>query len=164
MEEHVVVMAVASYGSKTVASDDFDALWISAGASERPRAASVLEKGADGAIRMVRHDSKGASPTRGTELLGAALIVIAAPVGIVLLAPVAVTEDAWLRVADLVDRLWHGVPRDALHRMANLVEAGQATLVVVAVDVAAEAVGGLLRHASARIVTDHMDTDLAIEV
>ena len=94
----------------------------------------MLEKGADGAITMVRHHSTGSSPTRGTELLGAALIVVAAPVGILLLAPVAVTQDAWVRVAGLVDRLWHGLPRDALHRMANLVDAGQATVVVVAVD------------------------------
>ena len=36
-------------------------------------------------------------------------------------------------------------------------------MVVVAVDQAAEAVGGLLPRASARIVTDHSDAELAID-
>jgi hypothetical protein len=164
MEEHVVVMAVASYRSKAAASDDFDALWVPAARPDRPRAAGVLEKGADGAITMVCHQSTGSSPTRGMELLGAALIVVAAPVGILLLARLGVTQDAWVRVAAVVDHLWHGLPRDTLHRMANLVDAGQATVVVVAVDHAAEAVGGLLPGASTCIVSDQSDTDLAIEV
>ena len=36
MEDHVVVMAVASYRSKTAASDDFDALWAPVGAPNKP--------------------------------------------------------------------------------------------------------------------------------
>ncbi len=150
MDEHVVVMAVASYRSRVAADHDFDALWGPAGAPDNPCTAAVLEKGADGAIAMVRHRITGSSPVRGTELLGAALIVVAAPVGILLLAPVAVTRDAWVRVAGLVDHFWRGLPRDALHRMANLVEAGQATVVVVAVDQAAQAVGDLLSRAPRR--------------
>jgi hypothetical protein len=97
-------------------------------------------------------------------MLGAALIVVAAPVGILLLARLGVPQVAWLRVATVVDQLWHGLARDALHRMANLVDAGQATVVVVAVDHTADAVGGLLPRASACIVTDQSATELAIEV
>ena len=163
MEDHVLVVAVASYRSTTAASDDFDALFAPVRAPEWTRAAGVLEKGADGAITMVRHHGTGSCPAPATELLGAVLIVVAAPVGILLLAPVAVAQDAWVRVAGIVDHLWHGLPRDALRRMANLVDARQASVVLVAADPAAEAIGGLLPRASARIVTDHSYTDVAIE-
>ncbi len=162
MEEHVVVMAVASYRSKT-AVRRLRRPVDPGRRTGQTTAAGVLEKGADGAITLVRHHSAGSSPTHGTELLGAALIVVAAPMGILLLARLAVTQDAWVRVAALVDHLWHGLPglaaphgqpRGCRSGLRGRRRGGPT----------AEAVGGLLPGASACIVTDYADTDLAIQV
>ncbi len=70
--------------------------------------AAVLRKGADGALSIYRSD--GVATDVGS-LLGAALAVIAAPVGISFLQPVAITQDGWARVATMVGDFWQDIPR-----------------------------------------------------
>ena len=67
-------------------------------------------------------------------MLGAALVVLAAPLGLRFLSSVIVRPETWVAVAGLAAELWHNVPRAELHRMETLVEARQASLVVVSVD------------------------------
>ena len=95
-----------------------------------------------------------ADPTAGGHLLGAALVVLAAPLGLRFLLSLRVTGDIWTTVANLVDHLWQNVPRSELHRMETLVEARQAALVVVSIDRTEPEVGRLLEHATACIVTE----------
>jgi hypothetical protein len=79
MSDHPVVMAVATYRSKAAAQQDFDGV-----ASEKYErelvhvAAALLEKGADGALMMDRHDSAATTVAWDGVVLGAALTVITA--------------------------------------------------------------------------------------
>ena len=106
-------------------------------------AVAVLEKGADGALSLEHHEPVSADVAWAGALLGAALVVIAAPLGILLLATVVATRTAWAGAATLVDHFWHNIPRDELHQMSNLLEAGQAAVVIVAVGYRADDVRAL---------------------
>ena len=92
------------------------------------------------------------------------LIVLAAPVGIAFLVPVAATGSAWAGVAALVGHIWHDIPKGELRRMSDLLEAGQAALVAVAVDRAADDVRAALTGATIAVVTDGVTADLEAEV
>ena len=93
--------------------------------------AAVLKKAAGGALRIYRSDDVAADMG---ALLGAALAVIAAPVGILFLQPIAATRVGWVRVAALVDHFWQNIPQETLHLMSNMLESSPAGLVIVAVD------------------------------
>jgi hypothetical protein len=54
---------------------------------------------------------------------------------------------------------WHNIPKDDLRRMGDLLEAGQAALVVVAVDHTGEDIGALLSNATNKIVLDTTRAD-----
>ena len=162
MSDHTTVLAVASYRTKDAADRDFDAIRSKEG--QLDYAAAVLEKGADGTIILDRHRHAAADIASGDALLGAALDIIAAPVGIQLLAPAAATRGAWAGVAALVAHFWHNIPRNELFRMSNLLEAGQAALVIVAVDHTTEDVRSLLSNATTTLVTDPTVADFATDI
>jgi hypothetical protein len=152
VSDHPVVMAVAAYPSKAAADLDFHAV------EEAPPgidiAAALLRKGADGRLTIVRQASSKEQLTRGAALLGGALTVIAAPVGILFLAPRVTTWAAWTTVASIVGHLWHNVPKQDLRQMSDLLEAGQAALVVVAIDKNGDHISHLLTNATTTIVSD----------
>jgi len=155
MSEHnVVVMAVAAYPSRAAAEYDFD------GVQDAPRdrgldvAAALLRKGADGRLTIERPAGTAEHLTRSGALLGAAMTVLAAPLGILFLAPHIGTVAAWTGIAATMGQLWHHIPKQHLRQMSDLLEAGQAALVVVGVDSAAEHISPLLANASSAIVTD----------
>ena len=150
MDDHLLIIAVASYASKSAAEQDFGDV---CGLRGRVTAA-VLAKGSDGSLTMDGHHATPADPTAGGHLLGAALVVLAAPLGLRFLLSLRVTGDIWTTVANLVDHLWQNVPRSELHRMETLVEARQAALVVVSIDRTEPEVGRLFEHATACIVTE----------
>jgi hypothetical protein len=154
VDDHPLIMAVASYASKPAAECDFGGMCDVSHMSRGPVAVAVLEKGADGSLTMQRHHSPAAGPTRGGQLLGAALVVLAAPLGLRFLASVIATRETWLAVAQVAARFWENVPRSELHRMGTLLEARQAALVVVSVNGTTPEVGQLLRNSTACIVTD----------
>jgi hypothetical protein len=152
VSDHPVVMAVAAYPSKAAADLDFHAV------EDVPRgldiAAALLRKGGDGRLTIVRQASSKEQLTRGAALLGGALTIIAAPVGILFLAPLVKTWAAWTTVGAVVGHLWHNVPKQQLRQMSDLLEAGQAALVVVAVDKSGDHISDLLTNATSTIVSD----------
>jgi hypothetical protein len=150
VDDHLLIIAVASYASKGAAERDFGDV---CGLQGRVTA-GVLEKGSDGALTMDGHHATPSYPTAGGHLLGAALVVLAAPLGLRFLLSLSVTSDIWTTVANRVDHLWQNVPRSELHRMETLVEARQAALVVLSVDRTEPEVGRRLEHATACIVTE----------
>jgi hypothetical protein len=161
MRDFSVVMAVATYRSKAAAQRDFDAVGSAKYEGELDHvAAAVLEKGADGTLAMDCHDSTATTVAWDGAVLGAALTVIAAPLGILFLANVVATRAAWLGVAALVGHFWHNIPKDELRRMSDLLEAGQAAVVVVGVDHTGEDLGALLSNAITTIVTDSTSADV----
>ena len=133
MSDHNVVLTVAAYASAGAAGRDFDALGRARDGGERRRvAAAILKKGPDGALRIDRSD--GVAAEHWVALLGAALTVIAAPVGILFLQPVVTTRVGWAPVAALVAHFWQNIPQDTLRLMSDMLESSPAGLVIVAVD------------------------------
>ena len=154
MSDESVVLAVATYPARADADHDFDAVRPTGQERKLDRvAAAVLEKGADGKLEVRRHDSTAEHPAYGDVLLCGALTVLAAPLGIALLAAVLPARTAWTGVSAIVDHFWHHIPRDTLRRMNDLLESGQAALLVVAVNHTSDEVAALLTHPTDKIVT-----------
>ena len=165
MGEQAVVVAAATYTSRAAAEENLRALCGEPPPGALGRlAAAIVEKGADGRLTIDRHGAS--TPRRGPDdlLLGAVLVVLAAPVGIAFLVPMATTGGAWAGVAVLVGHVWHDIPKSELRRMSDLLEAGQAALVAVAVDRAADDVRAALTGATIAVVTDGVTADLEAEV
>ncbi len=134
MSDHSVVLAIASYPSRSTAEHDFRAISaLKHKARVDQVAAASVEKGANGWLEIARHHSEAMPLAWGVVLLGSVLTVVAAPLGIKFLASVLGTSAEWEGAAAIVSRFWHEVPRDRLRIMGNLLESGQTALVVVAV-------------------------------
>jgi hypothetical protein len=169
VSDQSVVLAVASYSS--LASADRDVRAVRDAHRERGLdqvALAVLEKGDDGTLRVERHDQSPRQLVRGGALLGgvllgSALTVVAAPVGIMFLARVVVTAAEWLGVSAIVGHFWHNIPKDQLRQMSDLLEAGQAAVLVVAVNLACDDIAARLPHATECIVADGSCADFVDE-
>jgi hypothetical protein len=161
MGDQPVVVAVASYPTRVAADADFAALWSLQSMTGRDHlTAALLEKGTSGELELQFHRNTAAGLAWGVALLGGALTTLAAPVGISYLASGLSSSAEWAGAAVIVGRFWHQIPRDKLRSMSNLVEAGQAGLVVVAVAHDTEEVVARLSGASSRVLSDSMQVDL----
>jgi uncharacterized membrane protein len=165
MSDHVVVLVVASYPSRSAAATDFSAVL----AVEHPSplghaAAAMVEKGADGELEVNQYHGTAEHPGWLGPLLGAALTVVAAPLGILFLASLSATGADWAAAGAIVGRLWYDIPKDQIRKMGNLLEDGQTALIVVAVDHRGEDISTLLSNATTMIVTDstRIDFDAAL--
>src|SRR4051812_36460259 len=99
MSDHNVILGVGAYASGGVARQDCMAISRATdGGSHRVVAAACVSKGPGGASGLA--ENAGPAPRRPLErtLLGAALTVLAAPVGIAYLSPVVTTSDSWTMV------------------------------------------------------------------
>jgi hypothetical protein len=151
VDDHLI-MAVASYASRGAAEDDFVDVCNWRAAQPGQVTAAVVEKGADGLLTMDRHHCTASGPARGGQLLGAALVVLAAPLGLRFLSSVVVNRATWVVVAQLATHFWLNVPRSELHSMGVLLEARQAALVVVSVDQSEQELARLIVRATEHIV------------
>ena len=97
-------------------------------------AAAVLVKGIDGKLQVDRYDTTATHRSWGCALLGSALAVVAAPLAVVPLSGVATQDGTWAGVGGIVEHFWHNIPKGQLLRMSDLLESGQAALVVVVID------------------------------
>jgi hypothetical protein len=103
MSDEPVVLAVATYPARADADHDLGAV-LDGGQDRRLGriAAAVLEKGADGKLEVRRHGSTAERPAHCDVLLGGALTLIAAPLGIAFLAPIVPTGAGWAGVGAIV--------------------------------------------------------------
>jgi hypothetical protein len=123
------------YADKGSAETDFTAVWeIHRSAGPDQLAAAILEKDAEGRLRIDRLESTATDPAWGGVLVGGALAIMAAPLAIVALSGVAAPGATWPGIGGVVEYLWDHVPKGQLRRMSDLLELGQAALVIVAVD------------------------------
>jgi hypothetical protein len=70
------------------------------------------------------------------------------------------THTDWTRVSVIAGHFWHDIPRAQLRRMSDLLEAGQAALVVVAAGPDGATIGACLANAGDTLVTDGIWADL----
>jgi hypothetical protein len=162
--EQFVVLAVGSYRSVAAAEAACSSLWTlhRAGGSDE-LAAAVVEKGAGGELEVDHQHSTATEPVWGAILLGAGVTVLAAPLGIALLASALTTRAQWAGAAVIVGRLWHRLPRDKLRTMGIVLEAGQAGLVVVGIDHGQDDVVGCMSDAAGKVVAARLMADLAAD-
>jgi hypothetical protein len=161
MNDQRAVLAVASYASRAAAETDFDTLWaLPADRGTCDLAAAVVEKGTSGELEITRHRSTADGLPWAIALLGGALTTVDAPVGVAFLASGLVSRADWAGATAILGRFWHDVPRDVLRKMTNLLEAGQAGLVLVAVNHDGDDVAACLSGAISRILSDPLQVDL----
>lgn len=159
MPDQPVVLAVASYPSRAAADRDFGSLWAADQVARSDHvAAAVLQKGSRGELEMNQHRST-AFPG-AFELLGAALTVVAAPLGLAVLSSALASRAEWNGAAAIVGRFWYDVPRDLLRMMGNVLEAGQIGIILVVVGGSGEDVAACLCRATKLIVSEPTRVDL----
>lgn len=161
MNDQRAVLAVASYASRPAAEADFGSLWVwPQDPGTCHLAAAVVEKGTSGELEITRHRSTADGLAWTTALLGGALTTLDAPVGVAFLASGLASSADWAGATAILRRFWHDVPRDVLRKMTNLLESGQAGLVLVAVNHDADDVAECLSGAINRILSDPLRVDL----
>ena len=135
MAERPTVLAVATYPDEQAAAADFRAVWrIHHDGVIDHVSAAVLVKGIDGTLRLDRHGTTASHLACGDALVGGALAVLAAPLAVGPLSDVATQDGTWAGVGDLIGHFWHNIPKRQLLQMTDLLESGQAAVVIVAVD------------------------------
>lgn len=159
-------VAVATYNDKASADQDYDAIWgIKHEGQLDHLAIATVEKDADGNFKKDRHDSTAKHLAWGGGVLGGALAVISAPLGIVFLGPLATTTALWAGAGGLVGHFWHNIPKDEVRRMDDILHAGQYGLVIVAVNPEGTDIDALLANAVDKVVTNNItDPDGALEL
>ena len=165
MADRPTVLGVATYSDQAAAVADFGAVrGVHHEGQADHVAAAVLVKAIDGKLRVERQYTT-ATVRWGGALVGAALAVVAAPLAIEPLSVVATHDGTWAGVGGIVGHFWNNIPKSQLLRMSDLLESGQAALVVVAVDHREADVEALMQNATDRIVseTDGGDLEQAYE-
>ena len=159
MTDRTVVMAVASYRSRMAAQSDYSAIEDDARVGGPRRVAlAVLEKGVDGRLTIDRYFCSSADPAWDGPVLGGALTVVAAPIGIAFLVAVARSPAVLGGVGAIAAHFWNDVSKHELRRMSELIEAEQSALLVVSADDDREAVEAQLLHAeSSAVASTHGD-------
>jgi uncharacterized membrane protein len=158
-------IAVATYANKVNAETDYDMLRsVKSGGQLDHIAISMVTKGADGKLEIDRHDSTAKHLAWGGGILGAALTVVAAPLGIVFLGPLVANTAIYAGAGGLVGHFWHNIPKDEVRKMGDLLQSGEYGLVIVAVNPKGTDVGALLTNAVSSVVVDDVeDTDGDLE-
>lgn len=161
MSDKPTTIAVATYANQANAELDYDMLRsVKSGGQLDHIAISMVTKGADGKLKIDRHDSTAKHLAWGGGILGAALTVVAAPLGIVFLGPLVANTAVYAGAGGLVGHFWHNIPKDDVRKMGDLLETGEYGLVIVAVNPKGTDVGALLTNAVSTVVVDGVeDTD-----
>ncbi len=153
-----VTVAVATYSDRDLAQQDYDAVRGMKHEGQIDHLAiAMVEKDADGELQIERHDTSAKHLAWGGGVLGAALAVVSAPLGIVFLGPLAVTTAAWAGVGGLVGHFWKNIPKDLVRQMGDLLESGDSGLVIVAVNPQGADLNALLANAVSKIVADNVE-------
>jgi len=165
MSDKPVTVAVATYSDKASAELDYDAVHgIKREGQLDHLAIAVVDKGDDGKLKIDRHNSSAKHAAWGTGVLGGALAVISAPLGIVFLGPLAATSAVWAAVGGFAGHFWNNIPKDEVRRMGDVLESGLCGLVIVAVNPQGTDVGAFLTNANETVVTDGVvDSDGALD-
>ena len=121
-----------------------------------------MEKGAAGPLAVVDHRITGGDSGFGRTSLGAALLVIAPPLGVAFLSAGGCPVAERPAVGAMVGHLWHNVAKADLRTMSDRLEATQAALVIVSIGRAARDIAIMVSSASMAIVTESDVPDAAL--
>jgi uncharacterized membrane protein len=153
MPERPIIIAVASYRTRSAAQSDFRALCAEAGETESGTVATALVgKSSDGQLVVDAHECNSPGPLWSSAVLGGVLTVLAPPVGLLFLVRFVGSLAVLAGVAALAGRFWNDVPQDDLRRMTEVLESSQAALVVVASNRDGTEIEHLLSHAQTTLI------------
>jgi uncharacterized membrane protein len=150
-----ITIAAAKYSTHDLAERDFDDVWAARGRDEFDHTAvAVLTKDSSGNLAVDRHDSTAKHLAWGGALLGAALVVVAPPVGAAALVGSGAGAGA------LVGHFHHNIPKEFVNEAGDLLESGESGLIVVAVNRKGSDIEPLMSHAEKTTVVDTVWGDL----
>ncbi|MGO9872884.1 MAG: DUF1269 domain-containing protein [Acidimicrobiia bacterium] len=149
-----IALAAAKYGSRGDALADFDAVKAAKSLGEFDHmAVAVLTKDSDGNLQIERHDTTA----KHLAWVGAALVVLAPPVGVAAIAGGA-------GAGALVGHFWNNIPKAKIEEAATLLSSGESGLIVVAVNRKGADITSLLSHAEKKVVIDTVAGNLDAEM
>jgi uncharacterized membrane protein len=158
-----MVLAAASYPSRDDAVEAFKIVWGARHQGEFDHMdVAVLTKDADGDLQVERHDSTAKHFAWGGALIGAALVIVAPPVGI---AAVAAGGAALAGAGGIVGHFWNNISKEKLGEISELLHSGDSGLLIVAVNHKGTDITPLLENAENKTVieTKAGDLDAAFE-
>lgn len=166
MSDQSMIVFVATYPSVEDAEVDRRAVMQLHKAGDLGHvAASVLHKEPNGKLKMDRHDTTAKHLAWGGVAMGAFLGVIAPPIGLAFLtgglaAGMVVDATVLAGVGGLSGHFWKNIPKDDLRAFGATLEAGNAALVVVAVDRDLAEIEGVATRASGSVAKRYEQGDL----
>jgi uncharacterized membrane protein len=153
-----MVLAGASYASRDDAVEAFKIVWGARHQGEFDHMdVAVLAKDASGELQVERHDSTAKHMAWGGALIGAALCIVAPPVGI---AAVAAGAGALAGVGGIVGHFWNTISKEKLGEVSELLHSGEAALLIVAVNHKGTDISPLLENAEKKTVIETKAGDL----
>jgi uncharacterized membrane protein len=152
-----VVLAAAKYATRAGAEHGFNTVWGAKHEGEFDHMSlAVLTKDAHGQLQEERHDSTAKHLAWGGIALGAALSVVAPPVGVSMLVGAGALGGA----GAIVGHFWHQIPKQQLTEISDLLESGESAIVVVAVNHKKTDITPLLSDAEKSIVIETRAGDI----
>ncbi len=149
-----IVLAAARYSSREDAVADYHSIKHMKGMGDLDHTdIAVLTKDEDGHLQIERHDSTA----KHMAWVGAALVVIAPPVGATALA-------AGAGAGAIVGHFWRNIPKAKIEEIADLLDAGESGLVIVAVNHSGTDLAPFLGYADQKIVIDTVAGDLDAQI
>ncbi len=151
-----LVIGVASYASRDKATTDYKRIWGAKHEGEYDHMAiAVLTKDPEGNLQVERHDSTAKHLAWGGVLCGAAVAVVAPPVGVGMLA-----GGTLAGAGGIAGHFWKNIPKATIQQMGEVLESGQSGLVFTAVNKKGDDITPLLANAERKVVVDTVRGDL----
>lgn len=146
-----ITLAAARYQNRELAVEDYERVWSARKHDQFDHmAVAVLSKDANGKLDIDRHDSS----TKHLAWVGAAAAVLVPGVGIA----------AGAGVGAITGHFWHNIPKDAVREAGELLESGDAGLIVVAVNKQGTDIAPLLALAEKTSVMETVAGDLQADL
>jgi len=159
-----MVLAGARYAKRTDALADFKDVWGAKHEGEFDHTAvAVLTKNEHGELQIERHNSTTKHMGWGGALLGAALVVVAPPVGVAALAAGTATGGALAGAGAWVGHFHHTIPKKDVAEVSELLDSGESGLIVAAVNRKGTDIEHLLSHAVATKIIETKAGDMEAE-
>ena len=145
-----IVLAAARYANRADAVADFKTVKEAKSLGEFDHTdVAVLTKDENGELQVERHDTTA----KHMAWVGAALVVIAPPVGAAALAGGA-------GAGALVGHFWRNIPKEKINEAADLLQSGESGLIVVAVNRLGSDIAPLLSRAEKTVIVNTVAGDL----
>jgi uncharacterized membrane protein len=155
-----IVLAAARYATREDAEHAFKTVWGAKHEGEFDHMSlAVLTKDSDGKLQEERHDSTTKHLAWGGIALGAALAIVAPPVGVGMLASAGAIGGAGAIVGHFHDN----ISKEKLQEVSDLLASGQSGIVVVAVNHKKSDITPLLAGSEKSVVIETRAGDIDTE-